>query len=66
MGVDRLEDGGDHTRARHQRRQAREEVERLEQELGRAVAKRALELVHDQAVAVAALERERRSRDVAA
>ena len=56
------------SRARHQRRQAREEVERFEQELGRAVVKRALEPVHDQAVAVAveSLECERGTRDIAA
>ena len=43
------------------RRQAREEVERFELELGRGVVKRALEPVHDQAVAVTveSLERER-------
>ena len=51
-----------------ERRQAREEVERFEQELGRAVVKRALEPVHDQAVAVAVepLECERGTRDIAA
>jgi hypothetical protein len=54
-------------RTRHEGHQSRKEVERLEQELARAVAKGPLESVHDQAVAVtpAALERERRAGDVA-
>ena len=42
-------------RARHQRGQASDEVERLEQDVGGgAIAKRVLELVDHQAVAVAA------------
>ena len=56
------------SRSRHEGRQAREKVERLEHELSGAVAKRALEPVHDQTIAVAgeALERERGTRDIAA
>ena len=55
------------SRSRHEGRQPRGEVDRLEQELGGGVAKRALEPVHDQAVAVAAeaVERERGTRDIA-
>ncbi len=41
-------------RARHEDSQARQEIERLKQERGRAVAKGPLELVHDQAVTIAA------------
>ena len=40
------------TRAGHQRRQAGHKIERLKQASRRAVAKRALEFVHDQAVAI--------------
>ncbi len=40
------------TRARHQRRQEGLKIERLKQALRRGVAKRALEFVHDQAVAI--------------
>ena len=42
------------SRARHEGRQPREDVERLEQELGGAIATGTLELVHHQAIAVAA------------
>ena len=56
------------SRVRHQRRESREEVERFGQELGRALAERTLEPVHDQAVAGAfeSLGRERGTHDMAA
>jgi hypothetical protein len=53
-------------RAGHEGRQSCEEVERFEQKLRGAVAKRPLEPVHDPAVAAEAPERERRTRDIAA
>jgi len=55
-------------RARHARSQARDEVERLEQDVGGAVAKRMLQLVDHQPVTVAAetLTRNARARHVAA
>lgn len=55
-------------RARHQRRQASDEVQRLEQDVGGPIAKRVLELVDHQPVAVAAetLTRNGRARHIAA
>ena len=50
------------SRARHQRRQPGNKVERLEQDVGGAIAKRVLQLVDHQAVAVTAKTLTRKSR----